>query len=233
MLKALEKSKKASLQYTYFIHLENTQPAFSGESEDPVESPASVSSVSYSPLATVQTHHRIGKGAQRRRNRENEELTIEREKIEILKQVVQADKNEDPDHIFGKQVVAEMHLIADPLEKMQVRRAIMRILYEAQDRCIGWGGGSPAAVRAAHTTAKSHQMTSRSQSSTSPPVHHTHRWPHHIILQPFHITPRRLLLPLHSLVATWECSLKIWMTMISNICIQFYVPTHIQLSESE
>lgn len=56
--------------------------------------------------------------------------------MDILKQVASGvfGNTEDSDDIFGKQVASEMRLIKNTAEKMQARRAIMRFLYEAQDR---------------------------------------------------------------------------------------------------
>lgn len=56
--------------------------------------------------------------------------------MDIPKQVASSafNNSEDSDDIFGRQVASEMRLIKDAAEKMQVRQAIMRILYKAQDR---------------------------------------------------------------------------------------------------
>jgi len=80
-----------------------------------------------------------------------EEPDLEREKIEILRKVVAAT-NEDADDIFGKQVASELRFITDPAEKMQARRSITRILYDAQDRSM---------------------TKTYSQSPASQPVYHT------------------------------------------------------------
>ncbi len=73
---------------------------------------------------------------QSQKPKQREEDKLEREKVDILKQVASSVfcNTEDPDDIFGKQVASEMRFIKNTTEKMQARRAIMRVLYEAQDR---------------------------------------------------------------------------------------------------
>lgn len=67
------------------------------------------------------------------KTRGREELSLGREKIEIFKQVVannSVTSSEDSDDIFGKHVASEMRRINDPVEKMQARWSISRILYD-------------------------------------------------------------------------------------------------------
>lgn len=73
------------------------------------------------------------------KTRGREELSLGREKIEIFKQVVannSVTSSEDSDDIFGKHVASEMRRINDPVEKMQARWSISRILYDAQERSM-------------------------------------------------------------------------------------------------
>lgn len=102
------------------------------DNEDFDESDTATSeSCSHAPPRNTTVCHK-----QRQKPRLREEDQLEREKVDILRQVASSafNNNEDSDDIFGKQVASEMRLIKDSAEKMQVRRAIMRILYEAQDR---------------------------------------------------------------------------------------------------
>ncbi|XP_058262814.1 uncharacterized protein LOC131363874 isoform X2 [Hemibagrus wyckioides] len=73
---------------------------------------------------------------QSQRPKLREEDKLEREKVDILKQVASSvcSNTEDSDDIFGKQVASEMRLLKNTTKKIQARRAIMRVLYEAQDR---------------------------------------------------------------------------------------------------
>ncbi len=123
--------RKADLENDHAGDLSSASPA-----QDP---PTIVSRPSSPPQDIQNGQAKSWVSRQRSKTRKKEELNLEREKTEILKQVAANNSvgdNEDSDDIFGKQVACKIHLIKDPVEKMQARRSITRILYDAQDRSM-------------------------------------------------------------------------------------------------
>ncbi|XP_028314433.1 uncharacterized protein LOC114470425 [Gouania willdenowi] len=120
-------------------------------SEDP-QSVKAASSSSASPIHEPQkplphtsshshnTRHSQLASAPKMANTPREEgLDFEQEQMKLFKLVTSNNSNgktDDEDDIFGKQVASEMRLIRDPMDKLLARRAITKVLYDAQDRSM-------------------------------------------------------------------------------------------------
>lgn len=97
-----------------------------------LNSPESASS--HPSPVTANKPDRPHKSKQKSKDRGADDLEIE--KVAILKNVSQTllGASQDADETFGRQVVSEIKQIKDPATKMRLRRNILCMIYEAEQR---------------------------------------------------------------------------------------------------
>lgn len=83
-----------------------------------------------SPPLPVQEHR-----GQKRKATKGKACDLEAEKVEILRTVSQSmiGSKQDVDEAFARQLVCELKQIQNPFSRMQLRRNIMQMIYDAQE----------------------------------------------------------------------------------------------------